>query len=111
MIMLDSGVVEIYSVENNSERGAYPVEHVTLKCRECFETRVVGMSRYYAARQVNVTVDRMIRIWRNDTLTTQDVAKIDGVFFKIQQIQHSLDKDEMPVSDLTLERTVQRYDA
>ena len=108
--MLDSGVVEIYSVENAAERGAYPAIAVKLKCRECFEARTVGMSRYYAAKQANVTVDHVIRIWRNDGITTQDVARIGADFFKIQQKQDSLDKDEMPVTDLTLERTVQRYD-
>lgn len=109
--MLDSGIAVIYAVENASDRGAYPVERVTLKSTECFENRTVGMSRYYAAKHANVTVDRVIRIWRNASVTTQDVVKIDGDFYIIQQVQDASDKDELPVTDLTLERTVQRYDA
>ena len=109
--MLDSGIVEIYGAENSAARGAHPVRRLTLKSRECYEARTVGLSRYYAAKQANISVDIVARIWRNEDISTQDVARIDGAFFKIQQVQHTADKDEMPVTDLTLERTVERFDA
>lgn len=109
--MLDSGLVEILEVENESMRGAYPVKKTSLKFEECFEERTVGMSRFYAARQANVTVDRVIRIWRREDVSTQDVARIGAELFDIRQVQHVFDKDELAVTDLTLERTVQRYDA
>lgn len=109
--MLDSGKVTVYSVENEAERGAFPVRKLeSVKATECFERRTVGLTRYYAAKQANVTVDMVIRIWRNEAISTQDMAKIGEQFFKIQQVQHSLDKDEMPVTDLTLERTDERFD-
>jgi hypothetical protein len=108
--MLDSGKITIYSVENIAERGAHPVAALTLKAEEYFEKRNVGLTRFYAAKQANVTVDMVARIWRNETISTQDIAQIDDQYFEIMQVQHTTDADEMPVTDLSLERTDKRFD-
>lgn len=111
--MMDSGVITIYAVENAGERGG----HVQRRCTqrglpEYFEDRVVGLNRYYAARQANVTADRLVRIWRRDDVSPQDVATIQGTtgFFRIRQVQHVDNEDGLPCTDLTLERLVEHYD-
>lgn len=110
--MLDSGTVDIFSVEDKSERGGFPVWKLEeLKAHECYEERTVGLTRFFTGKQASVSVDMLIRIWQNKGISSQDVARIDGKFYKIKQAQHLLDKDELPVTDLTLERTVERYDA
>ena len=110
---MDSGVVTIYSVTNEGPRGSHVRRWCTQKgLPECYENRVVGMGRYYAARQANITADRLIRIWRREDISPQDVARLDGQpgFYRIQQVQQVLDDDEMPVTDLTLERMVEHFD-
>lgn len=111
--MMDSGVLLVFTVDNAGTRGSYPVKSATQKAREYFECRVVGLNRYYAARQANVNVELVARIWRNEDISTQDIAQIEGEsgFYKIQQVQHVLDDDQMPVTDLSLERTIEKYDA
>ena len=104
--MMDSGVLLVFTVDNAGTRGSYPVKSATQKAREYFERRV-------AARQANVNVELVARIWRNEDISTQDIAQIEGEsgFYKIQQVQHVLDDDQMPVTDLSLERTIEKYDA
>lgn len=60
-----------------------------------------------------MNVELVARIWRNEDISTQDIAQIEGEsgFYKIQQVQHVLDDDQMPVTDLSLERTIEKYDA
>lgn len=110
---MDSGILDLYAVKNVGERAAHLVRHIELKASECFERRVVGLNRYYAARQANVNVELVARIWRNESISTQDVARIrdESGTYKIVQVQHTLDDDLMPVTDLSLERTVEKYDA
>lgn len=108
--MLDSGTLLIYNTTDNGERGSFPVVALELKAEECFEKKTVSLTRFYSARQANVNVDMVARIWRNETISTQDVASIDNEYFRIRQVQHATDKDEMPVTDLSLERTAERFD-
>lgn len=109
--MMDAGIIRVYSTKN-SNRGGAPVRALdALKLEAWFEDRSVGMSRYYAARQANVAVDRIARVWRADGINVQDVVVIDGAQYLIQQVQQAFDQDEMPVTDITLERLVDVYDA
>ena len=111
--MMDSGILEIFSVSNAAPRGHHPVSLALSKGREYYENRVVGATRFYSARQANVNVELVARIWRREDVSTQDIARIVGErgFFKIRQVQQTLDDDGLPVTDLSLERTVEKYDA
>lgn len=110
--MMDSGILDLFAVQNAGERGAHPVRLAVQKASEYFERRIVGLNRYYAARQANVNVELVARIWRNEDISTQDIARIRGESgtYKIVQVQHTFDDDQMPVTDLSLERTVEKYD-
>ena len=110
--MLDAGIVAICTVHNGAERGDTPLRVLCIRHRAYFGTRTVGMSRFFAARQASVRVDKLIRIWRDAApdVSTQDMAVIGNEVYFIRQVQTATDDDEMPVFDLTLERTVDKYD-
>ncbi|BCI60846.1 phage head closure protein [Solibaculum mannosilyticum] len=110
--MMDDGLCSIYKVKNVAEKGNKPVKGLTkLVGPVCYEERTVGITRYYTAMQAHVRVDRVLRIWKNTEISSQDVCiPADGQQYTIQQIQHTTDDDGLPVSDLTLERLEVTYD-
>lgn len=112
--MFDSGLVKIYKTENNASAGKMYKEGLTLFSSFLFDERTVGMTRYYAAKQSNSKIDRMIRIWQDRTVKAGYVCVItdgidDGAQYRIVSIQHTKDKDGLAVSDLTLEEVKEKY--
>ena len=98
----NDGIVKIYSVTDSTTTVSMPVEKLTLKKELRFESRYVGFKRYYAAKQANVEVSKIIRIQRQPNVDPQDVAILaDGKQYRIEQIQNVLDV-EPPSDDLTL---------
>lgn len=106
----NDGVVKIYSTENTSEPGNKPKEGLALKETLCYEERVVGIKRYYAAMQNNVRIDMVLRCPIRRNVGTQDIAiPIDEEQYKIKQVQYP--PDVMPKSmDLSLERVDEKYE-
>lgn len=75
-----------------------------------YAKRVVGIERFWNARQNNVAVDMVIRLPLLPNVSTQDIAILqDGNQYSILQIQH-ITKTQPPYMDLSLERRVDAYD-
>lgn len=104
----NDGVVKIYSVRDESELGEAPEPKLTLKCTLRFKRRTVGVKRYWAAKQENAQADQLIRVAGLASVSTQDIAVVDGVQYRIRQVQFPEDA-QTPVMDLTLERVEQVY--
>jgi len=105
----NDGVLDIYLVGNVSQEGNMPVDKLTLKTGKVrFENRIVGMTRFWTARQAMARIDKMVRVPKLK-ISTQDVAYIDGEQYRIIQTQ---DKDDVnPLSmDLSLERIEAKFD-
>lgn len=70
--------------------------------------RTVGVQRYYAARQAQVNIEKVIRIPNpgNVEITTRDVARFDGEerLYRIDQVQ------EVAVYPPCLDLTLVNYD-
>ena len=109
--MMDSGIIEFYSITNTADRAKLPVRRALLKTKEWYEARMVGFRRYYTAKQANVNIEIVARTWRLDNISTQDVAKIGDNWFTIKQIQNGFDDDGLEITDFSLERTAERFDA
>lgn len=109
----NDGIVNIYSVINIAPSGGLhkdvlvqPPKAEALR----YEERIVGIGRFWAAKQDNVQIDRLIRVPRLDSISSQDVAiPIDGKQYKIKQIQYPPDV-EPPSMDLSLERVEAEYE-
>jgi hypothetical protein len=104
------GYVQIFDVTNAAAAGNTPVASLTPKVELRFKERTVGVQRFYAALQENVTVSRLLRCPAIMSVSTQDVAQVDGdEFYKIRQVQYP--ENVTPrVMDLSLERTVQKFE-
>jgi hypothetical protein len=107
----NDGILNIYEVKNIAEAGKKPIKGLTKKVSSLrFEERIVGMSRFWTAKQSQVQINQMLRTPRINSVSTQDVViPVDGKQYEIKQIQYISDVDP-PCMDLSLERLVTAYD-
>lgn len=111
--MYDGGQVEICSLTNGAAAGSMPTEVLSPGFAALFEERMVGFSRFYAAKGVNEQIDLMIRVFGNTPAHIGQYAVLsmsenDGQY-RILQVQHLLDDDGLKVTDLTLSRVDELY--
>lgn len=100
----DDGIITIYELTDSTTNGLMPYLLKTKHSDHFFEYRTVGYGRYFRASGVNMQVDLICRIWEDRTITNDMVAKIGGDYYRIIQIQHLFDDDNLRVTDLSLER-------
>jgi hypothetical protein len=108
----NDGVVSIYSVDNIGESGNMAKEGLKIPPKVealRFEERIVGMGRFWSAKQYQIKIDRMIRVPRIQSVSSQDVAVLVDGQYEIKQVQYP--PDVLPLSmDLSLERLVEEYE-
>lgn len=107
--VFNNGLVRICSVENVAEEGKKPKLELKLKNTLRFRERTIGINRYYQALQANAKITKLIRCLRLETISTQDMAIIEGLQYGIRLIQYP-DNIIPKVMDLTLERIESDYD-
>lgn len=100
----DDGIVTIYDVTNTAANGLMPELQKTRHSDHFFEYRTVGYGRYYEAQGVNMQVDLICRIWEDRTIKNNMIALIGNDYFRVIQIQHLFDDDNLRVTDLSLQR-------
>jgi len=107
---LNDGVLTVYEVIDAGLPGEMPKKAVRQKYRLRYDERVVGMNRYWVAKQASATIHMMVRCHRLDDVTTHDVVSLrDGKQYDIVQIQYP--PDIFPrMMDLSLERRADKYD-
>lgn len=119
----NSGTLTVYRVTDAAQPGRKPVQKLELKISLPYEERRVGVSRYYAAQQAQVRVDRVLRVPDSGVIVlsdggTQIAARVDpqdvavtedGTQYSIEQVQAV--PDVWPkCADLTLSRVTQIYE-
>ena len=106
----NSGYAVVYTVTDAARPGYAPVKQLSRKIRIDYEERRVGVTRYYAAAQNQIRIDRVIRVPRVETVCTQDIIVLngDGVQYRIDMIQ-SVDGVYPASADLSLSRIEQVY--
>lgn len=106
----NDGICTICSVENAARAGDRPKEQLKEKLRNVpYENRKTGVTRFYAAKQAGVKIEGVIRIPYHIGVSSQDICLINGIQYRIQQLQHN--KDTMPMAtDLTLQKLEADYD-
>lgn len=110
-MLLDSGILELYKLVNTASNGNMPNEQLVYVDSAYYGERTVGYNRQYAAKAVNESVDKLIRIWRNECISAgMYVLLEDGNQYQIDMVQHLLDDDGLKVTDLTLSRLEKNYE-
>ena len=104
------GVVRIYTVTDGAAPGYQPRPVLTLLETLFYQERRVGLQRYYAGRQAQVEVERVIRTQLRPAVKPQCVAVTeDDEQYGIELVQQV--QDVYPPSiDLTLVRIEQKYE-
>lgn len=104
------GVVRIYTVTDGVAPGYQPRPVLTLLETLFYQERRVGLQRYYAGRQAQVEVERVIRTQLRPAVNPQCVAVTeDDEQYGIELVQQV--QDVYPPSiDLTLVRIEQKYE-
>lgn len=106
----NDGVVNIYTVKNIGGIGNKPKQELSIKAKGLrFEERIVGMSRYWTAKQEQAQISQLIRVQRINSVTTHDVAVINGQQYDIVQVQYIQDV-EPSCMDLSLVRLEVAYE-
>ncbi len=106
----NDGVLTVYAVENVAQAGYKPVEKLTKRIVLRYQERRVGLSRYYASRQNQVQIERVVRVPRAGNVSNQDVAITeDGCQYRIDLVQSVL--DAFPeCMDISLAKIEQEYE-
>lgn len=111
-MLLDSGIATIWRGINTASEGSMPViEYTEQYFQSYYGNKAVGINRFWTALEHDDRADLLIEIQRNSGISTADRCELSPVFdmesegmYKILQVQHLLDDDGQPVTDLTLER-------
>lgn len=111
-MLLDSGIATIWRGTNTAPAGDMPVIEYTIQFfQSYYGDKTVGINRYWTAMAHDDRADLLVEIQRNSGISTADRCEISPVLdiesagmYKIIQVQHLLDEDGQPVTDLTLER-------
>ena len=114
----NDGILTVYSAGNTADDGNMPKEGLTKKVGPLrFEERIVGMSRFWDAKQSKVEINRLLRVPRNDKVSSQDVVILIGgdvipenaIQHEIKQVQY-VKGVEPPSMDLSLELLEANYE-
>lgn len=108
---LDSGLLTIYSLENVAPAGFKPRQALRAVESDYYEERTVGVTRLYAARGANASIDLLVRIWdTTEAQVNRYVIPENGNQYRIDAVQILTDDDGLRCRDLTLVRVEENYD-
>lgn len=107
----DDGVLTTCTLENTAQPGSMPVQKLVPVTTHFYGERTVGYNRQYAAMGVNEQIDLLVRVWRDSSIRIgMYVVMEDGNQYRIDNVQHLYDDDNLKVTDLTLRRLDELYD-
>lgn len=110
-MLLDDGIATIRRKVNVAPPGDKPFYEFDDYFVSYYGEKTVGINRYWAAKSHDDQADFLIEIQRNGGIRTADICHIEpfkdipaGGMYKIIQVQHVLDENQLPMTDITLER-------
>lgn len=105
----NDGMAYIYKIQNVAQSGFKPQLEPQFYKKLMFGYKTIGVKRNYEAMQAEVRLDEMIQIMLDRQISSQDVAVIENVQYKIRQVQHQKSTFP-PTSLLSLQRLEEDYD-
>lgn len=113
-MLMDDGTVLLYRGRNTAAPGMMPEMVWDIPFfASYYGNKTVGVTRYWAAKEYSSRADLLIEVQRCAKIQADDRCKLNPNFdtaaaglYKVLQVQHILDDDGQPVTDLTLERLV-----
>ena len=106
----DDGILKIFSVLNSAKDGDMPKEVLTLKSSYHFHFENLGITRYYTALSHSQQIDVLVSIYQDRSISSLDIIQLeDGLFYKIDMIQHHENDEGIKITTLTLEHLNDKY--
>lgn len=109
--LLDSGVLTVWRGQNTAPAGGMPTESYSQFYQGYYGEKSVGITRWYTAQQHGDRPDIVVQIQRTygiktgtDIVTLSPFTHEEAGAYKIVQIQQVWNAENLPMTDLTLER-------
>lgn len=109
-MILDDGILEIYKLIPSKSESGKPIQLLELVDKAWYGNINTSISEYYNAKQADVQIEKRVEIWQNRSVNTKDVVVIDNVQYSVGRVYHGINEDEEPITDLTLEKAVCKYE-
>lgn len=112
--MMDAGIATICTLTNIAGDGDMPVYKLVEVSKAYFAQRTISYRRLYAAKGANERIDLLIRMWRDPAVQSgQYVVLSESVTdgqYEIETVQHTVDEDNLQVTDVALRRVDKLYE-
>lgn len=106
----NSGIVKIFAVSDSANPGRKPVESLSLLITLRYEEQRVGIQRFYEAKQNQVSIERVLRVYHSPLISSQCVAVTeDGEQYRIEMVQ-TVSNAYPACVDITLTKVEQKYE-
>lgn len=111
-MMLADGTLRIYALENTAAPGEMPREMLVETIPEdlFYTDRVIGVTRFYAAKGADQQISKLVRIWAVPVEIGNYVIADGSDQYRIDVIQPGRDEEGLKIVDLTLVREENHYD-
>ena len=107
-LTFNNGIVSFYRLVNVAQAGNKPVYQRQLIANLRFEYETLGMNRFYTALQADVKLDELIITPLIRSVSTQDIAVINDISYRIEQAQHVTDT-KPPASRFSLSKLEENF--
>lgn len=106
----DDGILKIYKMKDIAEPGKKPAPQLVLCSKHYFGYEIIGATRYYAAKQAQVQISNLVRIWQDRSVEAGNICILeDGKQYQCENVQH-ITQDGLGITKITLERLGKDYD-
>ena len=109
--LLDAGVLTVWRGANTAPPGSMPAMQYTQVYQGAYGEKTVGITRWYTGQQHGDRPDMVVQIQRTyglrvgtDLVTLAPYTHQDAGPYKINQIQQVVNAEDLPMTDLTLQR-------
>lgn len=109
-MILDDGILKIYKVVSQKTSMGKLEKVLKYYDEAWYGTNNTSISEYYKAKQSDVMIDMRVEILQNKGVKSNDVLILNGVQYIVGRVYHGVDEDDIPITDITLEKVVNNYE-
>jgi len=99
---LNDGVIYIYDVCEAETPGGLNKRFITNGSKFFFEEINIAVDDYESAKHDGAKLTMRIRILRQNQITTEKIARINGKYYGIWRVRNGFNRHYVPITDITL---------
>ncbi len=107
-MILDDGILKIYKVVPKKTKTGKPTKKLKHLVDAWYGIINTSISEYYDAKQADVDIELRVEILQNKEVTSKNIIVIDKEQYNVGRVYHGLDEDGIPITDITLEKVVEK---